>query len=331
MTAPPRISVIVPCHDDGAFLDEGLDSVLAQTFGDFEILVVDDASTDPDTRARLAGLDRPRTRLFTGPGRGPAAARNVAVRAARGELLCALDADDRLEPELFAKCVAELERDPSLTFVSFWLRAFGAEDWEWRQHRCDLPALLAECTVGTAALVRARAVVDAGGYDEAPELVGNEDWDLWLRLVARGGRGVILPEVLFHYRRRPGSLSTKTTQGEAHLRFTRHFVEKHRALYQEHLHDVLVWRERDLAELLAANYALERRIASLDDDAARRRRELERLERRLAAVRAARAAAGYGAKLERELDAMRGSVSWRLTGPARSAVDLWRRLRRSGP
>jgi glycosyltransferase involved in cell wall biosynthesis len=325
----PRISVIVPCHDDGAYLDEALDSVFAQTLPDFEVVIADDGSTDPDTRARLGRIDRPRTRVLALPAsRGPAAARNAAIAAATGELLCALDADDRLAPECFARCVAELDRDPGLCFVSFWLRAFGAEDWEWRKERCDLAALLAECTVGTAALVRRAAVVAAGGYDEAPELIGNEDWDLWLRLVARGGRGVILPEVLFHYRRRPGSLSTATTQGERHLRFTRFFVDKHRELYQAHLGEVLVWRERDLAGLLEANYTLERQIASLEAHAERRAREAGRLQARLAQVRAQRAVAAHAAHLAADLEAMRASRTWQLTRPARAAVELWRRLRR---
>ena len=83
----------------------------------------------------------------------------------------------------------------------------------WKPERCDRPSLLWEYPVLTAALARAEAAVAAGGYDTAMPVQGDEDWDLWLTLVERGYRGVILPEVLFNYRRRPGSMSTVCWHG----------------------------------------------------------------------------------------------------------------------
>src|SRR5689334_22074802 len=94
----PRISVIVPCYNLGAYLAEAVDSVLAQTFQDFEIIVVDDGSDEPETQAIVGGFTRPRTRVLRTAHAGLAAARNLGIAEARGEYLSALDADDRLEP-----------------------------------------------------------------------------------------------------------------------------------------------------------------------------------------------------------------------------------------
>src|SRR3972149_1699479 len=100
---PPRVSVIIPCYNLGPYLDEAVGSVLSQTYQDFEILVVDDGSTDPATRTLLADYRRPKTRVIQLPHGGLAAARNAGVANAGGEYLCALDADDRLASSFLAK------------------------------------------------------------------------------------------------------------------------------------------------------------------------------------------------------------------------------------
>ena len=187
----PRVSVIIPCYNLGQYLDEAVASVLAQTYQDFEILVIDDGSTDETTAAVLAGYTQPKTRVIRLAHGGLAAARNAGIAQAAGRYLCALDADDRLEPSFLAKTVPLLDTDPSIAFVSCWLRTFGDEEWEWTPERCDLPTLLWENTVLTAALVRRDAVLSVGGYDTAMPVQGDEDWDLWLTLAEHGYRGTI--------------------------------------------------------------------------------------------------------------------------------------------
>jgi GT2 family glycosyltransferase len=275
---------------------------------------------------------------------GLAAARNLGIAHAQGTYLCALDADDRLDPSYLEQTVRVLDDDPSVTFVSCWLRAFGDEDWEWKPERCDLQALLSEDTVLTAALVRKDAVVAVGGYDTAMPVQGDEDWDLWLTLVERGYRGVILREPLFNYRRRKGSMSTVCWHGPGHLPLAGYRVAKHRESYRAHLLDVLLHQDGETAALLRRNDELERHIASdLEAAIALRQEELASLRSRLAAaagsVDTQRDTSSATAERVRELEAalhtvaaevvaLRNSASWRITGPLRDIYGWW--LRRRG-
>ena len=327
-----KISVIIPCYNLGEYLDEAVASVLAQTYQDFEIVIVDDGSTDSATRGLLADYRRPRTRVIRTVHVGVSAARNLGIANTTGGYLCALDADDRLEPTYFEKAVPVLDADASIAFVSCWLRTFGDEEREWKPERCDLPALLWENTVLTASLVRREAVVAAGGYDTGIPIQGFEDWDLWLTLAERGCRGVILPEMLFNYRRRAGSLSTISWYGSGHLPLTSYRLAKHRELYLAHLVDVLLHQDSETAALLRRNDEIERVLASeLEPEVALRREELATLRSRLAAASPRPAGdappmAQRVAELEAalhaasaEVTALRTSMSWRITGPLRQA------------
>jgi glycosyltransferase involved in cell wall biosynthesis len=329
----PKVSVIIPCYNLGRYLDEAVESVLAQSYQDFEVLIIDDGSTDLATQGLVADYRRPKTRVIRTAHGGVSSARNVAIASGTGAYLCALDADDRLEPTFLAKTVRVLDADPSVSFVSCWLRTFGDEEWEWKPERCDLPTLLWEDTVLTAALVRRTAVEAVGGYDPDIPIQGAEDWELWLTLVERGYRGVILREVLFNYRRRAGSLSTISWYGAGHLPLTSYRVAKHRDSYRTFLIDVLLHQDGEIAPLLRRNDELERYITTeLEPAVAARRDELTALQSRLASLNPSDVPESTPSKAdleaalraaEFEVTALRASRSWRLTRPLRVAYGWW--------
>jgi glycosyltransferase involved in cell wall biosynthesis len=328
--APPRISVVVTCYNLGRYLDEAIDSVLAQTFQDFEIVIVNDGSTDPATCALLSAYQRPKTRVVHSENRGLSAARNLGIRESAGPLVCALDADDKLEATWFEKAVRVLDDDPSLTFVSHWLRNFGDEDGDWTPEACDLPSMLRRNVVNGAALVRRDALDAVGGFDESMT-DGCEDWDLWLTMIEAGFRGTIIPEVLFFYRRRADSMSRLMKNGHTHARLFRRLVEKHRQSYQRHLADVLREKDAGIAHLLRETSAL-----AFDHDAMLAP-AIRRAQEEVAALEAKVARLGLGQSLaatrnrldeaEREVAALRDSLSWRLTAPLRTAAEWLLRLR----
>ncbi len=342
----PRVSVIIPCYNLGRFVEEAIDSALGQTFQDIEILIIDDGSTDPETQEVLSTCNRSRTRVLRTANQGLPAAKNVGIRNTTGAYLCALDADDRLAPTMLEQSVAVLDTEPSVAFVSHWLQNFGDDTSMWTPARCDFPALLDVNTVNGAALVRRSAVEAVGGFDETFRS-GCEDWDFWISLTERGYAGRILPEILFHYRRRPGSMSRVMLQGEGHPSLYRRLIEKHRDTYEQHLGPLVVRREQDISSLRRHIHDLELEhhrwlspeVEKLRDDArllgyrdalgpvdqaekevAELRTDRRRLKHQLEAalVRAGQARA--------EADALRHSWSWKVTAPLRRAYDLLLRL-----
>src|SRR5262249_25551378 len=108
----PAVSIIVPCFNGGRFLDALMASLGRQTFRDFEIIIVDDGSTDEETPRKLASL-RDRARVIHQDNRGPSAARNTGARAAHGDTLFMLDCDDTIEPEFLAETVPLLQAAPA--------------------------------------------------------------------------------------------------------------------------------------------------------------------------------------------------------------------------
>ena len=343
-TAAPRVSVVIPCYNLGAYLDEAVASVLAQTYQDFEILIVDDGSTDPATVQLLDGFVRPQTTVYRTANRGLAAARNFLIERARGEYLCALDADDKLHPLYLERTVATLDSDPALGFASTKMQMFGSESTVWPEDtRCDLPTLLCHDPVHPAALVRRAAVRAIGGYEQGMRHQGNEDWDLWIGLTEAGHGGVILDEVLFFYRRRAGSMSHSCARGDAQLGAVEFLMRKHAASYQAHEVAIARWKADAADALERRNAALEASAAAASATVARRRHELDTLRQRLHEAntqlladddrvarleselreQAARLADTEGACRAAAADAtaLRASMSWQITSPLRAIYD----------
>jgi glycosyltransferase involved in cell wall biosynthesis/peptidoglycan/xylan/chitin deacetylase (PgdA/CDA1 family) len=245
----PTVTVVIPCYNLGAYLDQAVQSVLDQTFRDFEIIIVDDGSTDHATRQLFSSYQRPRTRVLRTENRGLAEARNLGIREARGRYISCLDADDLLEPAFLGRAVDILESDPDLAFASCWLRAFGDYEFLWSPATCDFPHLLAEDTVCTAALMRKDGVLQTGGFDPRMPVPGCEDWDLAITLVERGLPGVVIPEFLFRRRIRSGSASGSSPAPADHARLMRYMVEKHAESYRKHVAGVLETIEKRTWEL----------------------------------------------------------------------------------
>jgi hypothetical protein len=235
--------------------------------------------------------------------------------------------------------VGVLQADPSLAFVSHWFRAFGDEQWEWAPQRCDLVSLLDSNTVNGAALVRRQALLEAGLFDEKMR-EGCEDWELWVRVVKGGGRGAILPEMLYAYRRRPDSMSRLLMEGDAYDRQYRYLLGKHADAFREHYFELWLRGEARIAESGRHASDLERDCREwLVPERARRQEELVLLRRKVAEVenvaeleRAGAERAGLAAHLRSVEDELRGrqariealerSWSWRVTAPLR-ALHRW--------
>ena len=189
--APPRVSVVMAVHDGARWVREGVGSLLAQTFADFELLVVDDGSTD-DTAERLREIRDPRLRVLrNGRNLGLAASLNRGIAEARGELVARQDVDDRSAPHRLARQVAFMDAHPDVALVGCWYTEIDADGAPLAAHR--LPTEHADILwalhlyspfVHSAVLWRRVPVRDAvGGYDE--RLAYSMDFDLWRRIADR--------------------------------------------------------------------------------------------------------------------------------------------------
>jgi glycosyltransferase involved in cell wall biosynthesis len=240
MAASPLISIVIPAFNASATLDRALASVAAQSYPQWEAIVVDDASSD-DTGTLALRCGDPRCRVIRRAVRGgPAVARNDAIAAAKGELIAFLDADDEWLPEKLARQVAALAAHPAAGLVACDMRAIhedgsagasvftrqlpsaGPEAWK---------ALLASSFIGTsAALAPRRLIEEIGGFDAS--LAVGEDQDLFIKLALRG-EVVIVPEALAIYHYRHASYSADYARDQA--RIVLGMVRRHLAAEQRRL------------------------------------------------------------------------------------------------
>jgi GT2 family glycosyltransferase len=225
----PAVSVVVPCYNGGRFLD-GLSACLAaQTFRDFETIVVNDGSTDEATLAKLAALD-PAIRVVHQENRRMAGARNTGFREARGEFVLPLDCDDRIAPSFLAETVAILrDASPEVGFVFSHMQLVGAMDGVMARHFNRFDQLFLN-QLPYCMLIRRSAWEAAGGEDEAM-YDGGEDWEFSIRLLRAGFRGVEIAKPLLIYRvSLDGMLMSRTAR--RHGTIWRYIRAKHRDIYR---------------------------------------------------------------------------------------------------
>lgn len=231
----PKVSVIVPSYNLGKYLPETLRSVSAQTFTDWECIVVENGSTDGSASIVQTFCEAdPRFVMaaFTG-NKGVAAARNHGLERARGQYILFLDADDLITPRYMEEAVAALDADPSLTVVYGRGERFGAEK-TWDLPPFSMETMLASNCLYISCFFRKR---QAASFDPAFK-TGFEDWDFWLSVLenAHSPKVLCLPSLCFRYRTRRGSRNTGVTD-EALKTIRRQLWEKHKALYAKYFCD----------------------------------------------------------------------------------------------
>jgi glycosyltransferase involved in cell wall biosynthesis len=228
----PRVSVVIPCHDDGVHLEEAVSSVLAQSFDDFEIVVADDGSSDEATARVLRSLDRSRTTVLRLAHGGVARARNEAIREARGEYVLPLDADDRIAAAHLEKTTAVLDAGPEVGIVDCEADLCGEASGPWLRPPFSMPELLLGNTIAPCSLFRRADFERTRGYDPGMR-DGWEDFDLWLSILELGRSVARVPDTLLHYRVRRGSRSDLMGRRRWPAAYRR-LLWNHPALYARH-------------------------------------------------------------------------------------------------
>lgn len=208
----PRVSVVLPVYNGPRYVRLAIDSMLGQTFSDFELIVIDDGSRDT-TPEVLSRIDDPRVHVVSQENRGLPATLNRGIELARGEYVARQDHDDYSRPERLARQVAYLDANPACALVGTWAEIIEGETATGRvhAHSCDSVALKLELLfdnpfVHSSVMMRRAAVSEKGGYCTDRNRQPPEDYELWSR-IARNHEIANLSEVLHTYREVPGSMS----------------------------------------------------------------------------------------------------------------------------
>jgi glycosyltransferase involved in cell wall biosynthesis len=214
--SPPRVTVLTPVCNGERYLAEALDSALAQRWTDFELVLVNDGSTDATAAIARAYCARdPRIRLVEQANAGLPAARNAAMRAGRGELFALLDCDDVWLPDHLEHAVAAFDAEPDLGLVHSNIECIDAEGalvgiyrrhWKPDTDAYRVLALRHEHICCPSAVFRRHCVQAVGGFDLQFTGLGCEDRDLWLRIAERY-RVHYIDHVTARYRVHPGGMS----------------------------------------------------------------------------------------------------------------------------
>lgn len=228
----PIISVVTPTYNRADFLPYAVESVLAQTFSDFELLVVDDGSTDSTRHLMERYTDDPRVRYFYQPNHGQSVARNRGLKEARGEYICFLDSDNAWFPDKLEKSLNAFRENPAVDVVYgdyVEIDKAGAELGINRMKRHSghiTPELLKDNFVSmNTTMTRRECFSEMGGFDVADRLA--EDYGLWLRLSTRY-RFYYLPEVLGYYRVMDDQISSdKASRLDANERLLLSFLDSY--------------------------------------------------------------------------------------------------------
>lgn len=209
------VSVVIPAYRAAQSIADTLDSVLAQSFTDFEIIVVNDGSPDSAEFEKALEPYRGRITYLRQENQGPGGARNTGIQMARGQYVALLDSDDMWDPEHLAAQLAILEADPGLDVAYADARIIGDVPEAGRTVMEFCPStgevtferlVTRQCTVHICVSVcRRDTLLRAGLFD--PAFRGTEDIDMWLRIARLGGRFAYQCRVLGSYRRHAGSLS----------------------------------------------------------------------------------------------------------------------------
>jgi len=236
----PKVSVVIPCYNHAIYLSEAVASVMAQTYDNWECLIINDGSPDhTETIGKQLANSDPRIHYHYKPNGGLSNARNFGIEKAKGEFILTLDADDTFEPVFLQEAVAILEDNKTVGIVtcngyrhqnqkiinSFTSIGGGLENYLFQN------AALA------SSLFRKLAWEQVNGYDETMNK-GYEDWDFFLRVSANNWETHVIDKPLFWYRQHPNSM-LKLAQNKYDLEIKQYFYSKHETIYKKYFPEMV--------------------------------------------------------------------------------------------
>ena len=226
------LSIVIPFYNMGAYLEECVRSLLGSTYKEVEIIIINDGSNDPfsiEILDKILALSDRISRVDQS-NQGLADARNRGAVLARGQYLAFLDADDKVAADYYEKAIDVLRQHGNVYFVGSWVQYFGNSRKVWPAFTPQPPYALVHNPVNSSGLVYKRSAFLSAGLNDKKAGYGLEDYESVINMLHQGLNGVILPELLFYYRVRTGSMFRNVSR-EKLLYSNKYIVEKHSGYY----------------------------------------------------------------------------------------------------
>jgi glycosyltransferase involved in cell wall biosynthesis len=235
----PIVSVIVPCYNQAQYLPETLDSLLSQTYSNWECIIVNDGS--PDNTEEIAKTfctkDNRIKYVFQNNG-GLSSARNKGIKESTGEYILPLDADDKISERYMELAMQKFKNAPETELVYCRAQLFGNETGEWKLPSYNYELLLIENMIFCSAIFRRSDYNKTDGYDEQMSM-GFEDWNFWINLLHPNSIVYQIPEICFYYRVKDISMLKKITP-EIQMDLKSQLYLRNKAIYDAFIPE-LIW------------------------------------------------------------------------------------------
>lgn len=228
----PLVSIITPCYNQGKYLAETIDSVLAQTYMNWEMIIVDDGSSDNSKEVANSYVKRDKRIIYIyQDNAGPSAARNKGVKMTSGKYLFFLDSDNKLAPQYFEIGIKYMEEHKKCTVFYTNINYFGKIKGLSNIHYTSYKDLLFLNSIDCACIVRRNDFERIGGFDE--QLLGYEDWEFFIRLLHAAPNVYQSSEFLFYYRMTNSDSNVNVQAAKRGEEIRRYIFSKNRAIYEE--------------------------------------------------------------------------------------------------
>lgn len=233
-----NVSIIVPCYNQAEYLGETLNSVINQSYPNWECIIVNDGSSDNSEQIALEYCKKDnRFKYLFQSNQGPSTARNNGIAQTSGEFILPLDGDDIIGETYIEKCVKHFQSHPQTKLVYCKAQLFGAEQGAWELPDYNYESFIWSNSIFCSAMFCRTDFNNTSGYN--PNMrYGLEDWDLWLSLLHKHDIVCQIPEVLFFYRKRNGSRDSIAHEHLAEMQ--RQIVLNHPLIYNQYIKELVV-------------------------------------------------------------------------------------------
>ena len=227
-----KVSVIIPCYNQGKYLEETVNSVLCSHYKNFEIIIVNDGSDDEITKPVLNKLENKGITIINIENSGVCSARNTGIKSCNGEYILTLDADDKIAPDYIEKAVKILDENDDIGIVYCKAQFFDAINKPVDLKPATIYNMLVQNRIFSASFFRKSTFTEVGGFNPDLEL-GCEDWDFWLSIIETGAKVFQIPEILFFWRKAENSRTQKALNPSNYLQIRLKMIERHKKLYNK--------------------------------------------------------------------------------------------------